>query len=314
MIPRDRRLPRDRTRRLGVTARRIALVMVALASLVVLVVALPMLASEDRPRGDYAPFGQCPLGNPATKLCLFTQTESGEFTVGAKAVPIGETITLQGGVHVLENKEKEIVKEEFIGAKDGETLSKTPQAVPGGLRRVVDPKLLSTGLRAMLNELIDNGTANVTATIELAAPASAIGIDIQDLVEGEGAAMSLPVRMKLSNVFLGNDCYIGSRTQPISLSLTTGTTDPPKPNKPIKGKVGKAKLRDEYDLTTIKGSSLVNNSFRAPQAEGCGGIHASLIDPAVNAELGLPAAAGHNTAILNGTLRDANALAVKASE
>lgn len=304
----------DRARSPGAISRRIALAVVTLASLVVLVVALPMLASEHRPKGDYAPFDQCPLGDPATTLCLFTQTEGGGFIVGEREVPIGKTITLQGGVHVVENKEKEIVKEEFIGAKDGETLSKTPQTVPGGLRGVVDPKLLPAGPRKMFKQLIDNGTADVTATIELAAPASSIGIDIQDLVEGEGAALLLPVRMKLSNAFLGEGCYIGSRAQPILLPLTTGTTDPPKPNKPIKGKVGKANFKDEYNLTTIKGSSLVNNSFRAPQAEGCGGVLASLIDSAVNAELGLPAAAGHNTAILDGTLRTANASAVKTSE
>jgi hypothetical protein len=38
-----------------------------------------------------------------------------------------------------------------------------------------------------------------------------------------------------------------------------------------------------------------------------------LIDPAINAELGLPAAAGHNTAILTGKLEEAVAAAVKAS-
>lgn len=290
------------------------LAVAVLASLFVLGSALLMLSSEHRLRGDYAPFGQCPLGDSATTLCLFTQTKGGEFIVGEKTVPISKTITLQGGVHVIENKEKEIVKDEFIGAKNGETLSKTPQVVPGGLLGTVDPDLLPMGLREIDDEFIDNGITDVTATIELAAPASSIGIDVQDLVEGEGAALSLPVRVKLSNAFLGESCYIGSDAHPISLPLTTGKTNPPKPNEPIKGKVGKAKFKDEYNLTTIRVSSLVNNSFAEPEAKGCGGILSFLIDPAVNAELGLPATAGHNTAILDGTLQDANAPAVKASE
>jgi len=41
----------------------------------------------------------------------------------------------------------------------------------------------------------------VTATIELAAPASSIGIDVQDLIEAEGTALALPVKVKLSNGF-----------------------------------------------------------------------------------------------------------------
>jgi len=63
----------------------------------------------------------------------------------------------------------------------------------------------------------------------------------------------------------------------------------------------------------------VNNSFAAPVAEGCGsqilfGLFTGIIDSAVDSELGLPSAAGHNTAILNGTQEIAIAAAVKASE
>jgi hypothetical protein len=65
---------------------------------------------------------------------------------------------------------------------------------------------------------------------------------------------------------------------------------------------------------TIKKNALVNNSFDAPGAQGCGGGFASLIDPLVNAKLGLPAGAGHDTAILNGTLKDTLSAAVLASE
>lgn len=308
------RTARDRARHTGALSRRAVLAAVALlVSSSVLVAVLAMPAFEHHPNSDYVPFSQCPLGDRATTLCLFTQTEGGEFIVGRRTVPIGKTITLQGGVHIVENREKEIVKEEFIGATDGETLSKTPQTVPGGLLAIIDPKLLPAGLQKRLNYVIDGGIAYVSATIELAAPASSIGIDVQNLVEGEGVALSLPVKVKLSSAFLGESCYIGSDAYPIPLALTTGKTNTSKPNKPIKGKVGKAKFKDEYNLTTISGSSMVNNSFAAPETEGCGGVLSSLITPAVNARLGLPAAAGHNTIILNGTLRDANAPAVKAS-
>jgi hypothetical protein len=271
------------------------------------------LRGGDHSSGDYAPFADCPLSNPETTLCLFTRTTSGEFVAGTKTVPISKTITLQGGVHVVKNAEEEILKDDFIAAAGGATLSRTPQAVPGGLSGVVDPALLGPALRSAYEELVDEGHTAVAAAIELAAPASAIGIDVQNLVEAQGTALVLPVKIKLSNPFLGASCYIGSNAHPMSLALTTGKTDPPKPNNPITGKVGKAKFKDDYNLIVINGSSLVNNTFAALAAEGCGGTHSSAMDRAVDAELGLPAAAGHNAAILNGTLQDANAPAVKAS-
>ena len=59
----------------------------------------------------------------------------------------------------------------------------------------------------------------------------------------------------------------------------------------------------------------MDNAWAAPGSHGCGGpLVESIVDAAVNAELGLPSAAGHNTAILNGKLEIADAGAVKASE
>lgn len=276
-------------------------------------VAVALAVTDRRPEVDYAQFGKCPLNDPATSLCLVSETKGGRLTVGSKTVPIAGAIVLQGGVDAIENREKEIVRDEFVAAANGETLSNTPQAVPGGLAGTVDAGLLPPGLREEFDRLVRSGDTRVTATIELAAPASSIGIDIQHLIEAEGVALALPIKVKLSNAFLGPSCYIGSDAHPISLSLTTGVTHPSRPNGPIKGKVGRATLKDEYNLIIIRNSSLVNNSFAAPEARGCGASHAHLIDRAVNAGLGLPAAAGHNTVVLDGTLQDANAPAVRAA-
>lgn len=308
-------MTQDRMGRIAVS-RRITLSMVALlASLALLASASSALATEHHPKGDFAQFNQCPLSNSATDLCIFAQTESGEFVVGKKTVPIKNTITLQGGVNVIENEELEIVGEEFIGAENGVTLSDPGQSVPGGLAGLVNCYEISNFFERLACEVIfENGLTGVTATTQLAAPASTIGINIQNLLEATGAALTLPVKVKLSNPLFGESCYVGSNAHPISLPLTTGTTSPPAPNKPISGKVGKVEFKDEFALTIVSENTLVNNSFAAPGAEGCGGIFSFLIDPLVNAKLGVPAAAGHNTAILNGTLKDANAGAVKASE
>jgi len=222
-------------------------------------------------------------------------------------VPIENTITLQGGL--IENRETH--EPTFVGAADGNTLSKTPQTVPGGLLGVVAPAFLPKFLQEIINKLVSEGLAGVTATTELAAPAGSIGINEQNLLKAEGTALSLPVKIKLSNTFLGENCYIGSNSSPVTIKLTTGTTSPPKPNEPITGKAGKLEGNEEGTILTISENSLVNNSFAAPGANGCGGLLSFLIDPAVNLEIGLPATEGHNTAVLNNTLKQASAEAVE---
>jgi hypothetical protein len=270
----------------------------------------PALAVEHHPKGDFAPFADCPLSNPATNLCIFSQTQGGEVTIGKKTVPITKTITLQGGAHEVETEHLT-----FIGAEDGNTLTKAAQPVPGGLAGLVKCNEITEPVARLTCELVfQNGLTGVTATTELAAPATSIGISIQNLIEGEGTALALPVKVKLDNPLLGSSCYIGSNAHPIVLNLTTGTTSPPAPNKPISGKVGNITFQDEFAISTITENTLVDNAFSAPAATGCGGLLAPAIDPVVNLQLGLPAAAGINTAIQNNIVKDANAESVKASE
>jgi hypothetical protein len=270
------------------------------------------LLSDGAHTPDFAVFAQCPVENPVTTLCLITRSTGGELRVGAKTMPISSPITMQGGVDIVQNEEKEIMKDRFIPAKNGQTLSTTPQAIPGGLRAVVEERLLAAGLRKGYRELIDQGKGRVSATIELAVPASAIAINVGHLVEAEGTAVTLPIKVKLDNPFLGKHCYIGSNRDPISLRLTTGETDPPKPNQAIRGRVGKTKLKDDEDLTVIKASSLVNNAFAAPGVSGCGRRGSRAVDAAIDGRLGLPAPTGHNTIVLSGAVQEANAVAVRA--
>jgi hypothetical protein len=291
-----------------VRRRTLVVAVAVVAPLAALGAASPALAVEHHPKGIFAPFADCPLANKTINDCIFAQTKSGEFKVGKKTVPIVNTITLQGGLIEEEAGLK------FVAAEDGNTLSKTAQPVPGGLLGIVAPSFLPGFLQELFNEFINKGITGVTATTELAAPASSIGLNTTNLIDSEGIALSLPVKVKLSNPFLGESCYVGSNSHPVVLELTTGTTSPPPPNKPITGKPGTFEDEDSFLLIRLKNNSLVNNSFAAPGVEGCGGIFSFLIDPAVNAELGTPSAAGTNTAILNGTLETGNAEAVRASE
>jgi hypothetical protein len=268
------------------------------------------LAAEHHPKGEFAPFADCPLSNAGTEQCLLAKTEGGEIALSKENVPITNVITLQGGLH--ERPDESL---EFIAAEDGNTLSKSPQKVPGGLAGLVKCNEVSNFIERVACELVfENGVTGVNATTELAVPASGIGVSLEALIEESGTALSLPVKVHLENPFLGGSCYVGSNAHPIVLSLTTGTTAPPKPNEPITGSVGTLEFNPTFTIITVKNNVLVNNSFAAPGAEGCGGLFSFLIDPIIDSKLGLPSAAGHNTAILRGTLREANAKAVKASE
>jgi hypothetical protein len=302
-------MTKNRVARTAVVRRRaLALAIGVIAPLATMGLASPALATEHHPKGEFAPFKDCPLSNAEVENCIFAETTAGEFTVGKKTVPINKTIVLQGGF-----KEK-AEKLEFIGAEDGNTLSKVALNVPGGLLGIEAPKSWPKELQELFNEFINKGFTGVTATTELAAPASSIGLSTENLLFETGTALSLPIKIKVGNIFVGENCYIGSNAAPIVINFTTGTTSPPEPNKPIKGTAGKFEHNAEFSLITLNGGRLVNNSFAAPTAEGCGGFFSGFVNPLVNSILGLPAAAGHNTAILEGKLSTANAAAVKASE
>ena len=287
------------------------LLAVAAVSLAVLGFAAPALALK--PTGEFANFGECPLSNPSVNQCIYGQTTSGQFSIGSTEVPITKPITLQGGLIFAEEPRVET----FVDAKTpANTLSKTPQNVPGGLLKIVAPLGWPEILQIIFNEFISKGITGVNETTELVGTPT---LNRLNLLFGTGTAVDLPTRVHLENSFLGNNCYIGSTAHPINVELTTGTTSPPEPNLPITGNPGEVEGKHGGELIVIKKNSLVNNSFSAPTAEGCGsqilfGLFTGIIDSAVNSEIGLPSAAGHNTAVLNGSLENATSKAVKESE
>lgn len=281
----------------------------ALASLVVLGFASQAMATK--PTGEFANFGDCPVTSPGVLSCLYAQTTSGEFKIGSTAVPLTKTLTLQSGL-----VEASAGNLRLIGARDGNTLSKTPQTVPGGLFKIIAPEFFGEPLTKIFNEFINKGITGVTAQTELVGEPHLFPFNA---LFASGTALSLPVRVHLENPFLGNNCFVGSKAHPVNVELTTGTTSPPPPNTPITGNPGEAAFNESGSLLKDKNNSLVNNSFAAPTAEGCGsqilfGIFTGIIDGAVDSEIGLPAEAGNNTAVLNGSLEIGAVEAVRASE
>jgi hypothetical protein len=295
--------------------RTFIIAMALASSLATLGVAAPAQAA---PKGILAVFSDCPASTPGVELCLYSQVTSGEVKLGSTAVPINKTIVLQSGA--IPTPSGEYV---LIPAKDGNSLSKTELNVPGGLTDLVNcTEIKGNGIfevieRESCKAIFENSVTGVTATTELVAnehnPAT---FNLNAFASGTGTSIVLPVRVRLNNPLLGSGCYIGSESNPIELHLTDGTTSPPPPNKPISGKPGEYVEEEEgsFIFPAFHNSTLVDNAFSAPAAEGCGGFFSFLLDGILDAKIGLPSAAGHNTAILTGTTKVAAAEEVVASE
>ena len=164
----------DRLRRRPLT---LTVCLAAAAPVAALATAAPAMA-ERHPTGEFAPFVGCPL---TVTACVVAETTGGSVAIGNETVPISQPITLQGGFNVNEATGKL----EFFGAEHGETLSKTPQTVPRGTARSSGAyEALPAFLRSILNKLISEGITGVTATTELAAPATDIGLSTEDLLYG----------------------------------------------------------------------------------------------------------------------------------
>jgi len=286
----------------------------ALAALLVVALAALGLAGSASAKltGAYTQFAQCPYTNPEVKKCLYSPTEGGEVVLGSKKVPIVNPAYLQGGFGKANPETKFST---FYAATNGITLSKAAQPVPGGLAGLVNCKEISNIiLRATCELTFENGLTGVNSTLELALPPSAIQISEAHLGEEIGVALKMPVRAHLENPLLGSECYVGSASAPIWWELTSGFTEPPPPNKSIRGSAGELELLEEGAVLQLLNAELVDNAWAAPGTNGCGGVFAFILDPIVSASAGLPSAAGKNTAILKNTINVASAVGTRLND
>jgi hypothetical protein len=262
--------------------------------LVALSIASPAGAT---PKGIFSVFRGCPAselkGRSENPICVYAQVAGGRLTIGRTMVPIDRTITIQaGGLNAAEGWD-------LVPPSGGTIMSKAPLEVPGGLNGLVQCGAIG-GRVAQASCGAADGT-EVTATIEVVPASSAPAFVSVSGLFGEKPLLLFPARVHLGNAFLGNSCYIGSGSHPIMLEMTFWATTPPAPNIPISGQRGKLEQEEENGLEALvlSGNSLVDNAFSVPAAEGCAGQLSSLVDPMLDAKLGLPSKAGHNTAILD---------------
>jgi hypothetical protein len=237
-------------------------------------------ANQAELREEFAVFKNCPLAT--AKLCIYSTVNSGEFKIDLSTVPITKPLVLQGGLPSIQ-----LTEQPLIAAVGAPTLAPTPLEVPGGL----------TGIPGIGGE--------VTATAEIAGPVSGIKVHEIDILLQKGVALTLPLKVKLDNPLLGNECYVGTEQEPLMLHLTTGTTEPPFPFSPLTGSRGHLVTGPgKGKIDELAGVTFVDNTFSVPGATGCGGALSPLIDLAVDAKVGIPAGPGFNSAVMNATLEE----------
>ena len=243
------------------------------ALLVSALVAASAVAEPTRP--GYEDFAGCPSPkeNPKIEGCLVSTITGGHFQMGSKDVPIKNPITLSGGLEEVTGK--------FVATSAG-GMQPVKQEVPGGIIGL-------TGLDWLINFLKLEGLKLYAVTELAGAPGNPLFED----------PFSLPIRVHLINPILGNNCYVGSFTNPIKLNLTIDTTSPPAPNKPITGKLPEFEEDPTRPGVILSNNGeFVDNSFAAPGASGCTltlfGFIPISINGLVNSQSGLPAAAGTN--------------------
>ncbi len=276
-----------------------------LGVLCALVCAPAALAASHNPTGEYAQFNECPLNRATITDCVLSITEGGSVKLGAKTVPIENAVTLQGGFEGAGSGIK------FYGAENGKTLSETPQPVPGGLLGLLNCKAQTNPvIKGLCSLALENGLTGVNATVQLTGPSKGltnISLNTEHFIFEEETALGLPVKVHLENPLLGGSCYIGSESEPVQLKLSTAAS--------VGGSAGTISFNEPfYTITFATGAKLVDKTFAAPAATGCGGLLALVVNPVVNAILETPAASGKNSATLISGLQDAASSEVRASE
>jgi hypothetical protein len=235
------------------------LLLAAVAAVVAVAMAAPA-AQAATPAPGFEQFAGCPSPeeNPELQGCIRSTITGGFFKLGNKKVPITKPITLSGGI-----------KGDLTGfsANSKGGLAKVPLQVPGGVIGL-------TGLDWLVN-FLDIDTLQLFAQTELVGKPQI------------GESFTLPIRVKLINPVLGNNCYVGSASNPIHLNL-------------LETKSPEFK-EDPSGIATFINGEFTDKTFSAPGATGCTltlfGFIPISINGLVNSQSGLPAPSGTNETV-----------------
>ncbi|MFC9515700.1 hypothetical protein ACFTSD_08250 [Nocardiaceae bacterium NPDC056970] len=207
-----------------------------------------------------------------TQACLSVAVHSGTFSNNGFTLPISD------GDMIIAGNLGEV---DFVPRDDGHNgVYSKPLTVPGGV----------LGVDLPFGNLF--GLAAVTSTVEAVDVPVFNGI-ITDF------DVTLPVRLKIDNPFLGDDCYIGTADNPVVFELDNTNTldDLPTTDTTTPYPVGTAALDGVKNAAT---------NFELPGATGCGPF--GILNPIVNWRAKVPAESGTSlTTVSTGYLFPADA-------
>lgn len=249
--------------------------------------------TESTLAGQWAPFDRCPVDDPEmlaadgadlAALCLASSSESGMMVIGEKTVPTAGT-DLQMGL-LGDGVDYTSVSPEGAGIRA------EPVTVPGGLLNLMCPSDIPV-LTTLCEKAVDSRLNRVVATVEPAGTPTDFSLDA-GLSVGQ-PIVTLPVKIRLDNILLGGDCYIGSDDEPIL--LRPHNTAQPTLELVRYAPDGTEQVDGEMSNIVLSGADQADDSFAVPEANGCGLFGA--LDWAVNAQLGLPSPEGANSLVLD---------------
>jgi hypothetical protein len=244
--------------------------------------------------GVWGPFTRCPVDSAAMlaadgvstdPACIANSSPNGSIklgnstqTTGATNLQLGATIDNATGAFSLVTP-------------PGGALVSEPVNVEGGLLGLMCPSDIPL-VSAICDGLVGSPLNAVTAVVEPAGEPSnfnrAAALSLGQPI------ITLPVKVHLVNPILGPNCYIGSNSNPIVLR-PKNTTQPS-----LSAAIGdiNGTPKPSGRLARLTGlSTQGDDSFAVPAATGCGLL--GVLDPAVNAQQGLPSPAGNNNLVLN---------------
>lgn len=248
--------------------------------------------------GAWGPFTRCPVDSPTmlgadgldkAPQCVVSYAASGSIKLGNTTVITGNS-NLQMGV--VQNADGTST---VVAPASGAIIAASA-TVPGGLLGLMCPSNIP-GVTAICKQLSDGKLNKITATLESVGTPS----DFDQIagVVTDQTIVNIPVRIHLENPFLGSNCYIGTKTNPIVLKPKNLTY----PSFAVERFDGDGTANEEGEMSRLNllGSTQSDTTFAVPGASGCGLGLFGVIDAAVNLKTGLPSAAGKNSLTLNNT-------------
>lgn len=232
--------------------------------------------------------GAQPVGNPGA---LNLKIVDGNIVLGAQQFPLKPAELAECG-DAKNNDDGQDILVDFPGDTQCTSLLDASE-VQGGFQEKRDSTITGTVNAAGVVSIPQSGI--FFPPVYTYAVGTVITFQIQPLSAGTGSinpltgvsTLNISIKISIQGAPQGQDLTSACGITPINLVLKTGTTNPPIPNEPITG----SPYNDETGRATV-----VDNSFSAPGASGCAALGAA--NGPLNAEVGVPAASGVNTAVI----------------